>query len=134
MSEKLKVYLSALGEAATSLGRIAGDFSTTDISVSQMQSSIGQASETSKLRSAVEHFANSWSVRRKKVQEDVTYLADMARTVSDVLSKTDQDMATSVSNTTTNTGLTPTGSYTPGGSNGGGSAGGGGGGGAVGGF
>lgn len=125
MGSELRVDLTALADAAVSLGRIAGDFSTTDISIEQMTASIGSKNETHELRNAVEHFAYSWSVRRKKVQEDVTYMAEMAQTVSDVLSQTDKDMATSLSNTTTNTqsSLTPTGGSVAGGGGGGGSVG-----------
>lgn len=96
MSGRLRIDLDALSASATDLAKIANEFDDADTAVDLVTDAIGTASQTGKLRHAVQDFAGTWRIRRQEVKENVRYLSQTAAAVAEHLASTDQDLATNL--------------------------------------
>ncbi len=94
MGTKLVVDLTALGGAADRLAIIAADFASTDERIRQLSAAMGNKNETHRLRHETEAFDGRWRSRRAELQENVEYLAQMARDVATNLGAVDTDLTT----------------------------------------
>ncbi len=99
MGSELKIDLTALGEAATQLGRIATELERAEVNAREVTAAIGTKNETHRLRHEIEAFSTSWSARRKELQEDVAYLSQLAKLVADTFTDQDKGLAASLTET-----------------------------------
>jgi hypothetical protein len=104
---ELRVDLTALGDAASALAKIAGEFDAADSNSQTATSSLGSKGETQRLRHEIESFASSWRARREELKGDVSYLAEMAQLVAETLGDTDKGLAANISANSAPSGLTP---------------------------
>jgi len=100
MARKIRIDLDALAHTSEELAKIANEFDDSDTVVGLVAGAIGSKQETHQLRQAVEHFADSWRIKRQEVKESVRYLSQTAAAVADNLATTDTDLAANLATPT----------------------------------
>ncbi|MEK6311487.1 hypothetical protein ABC270_00165 [Curtobacterium sp. 1P10AnD] len=92
MAGTIKLDLDLIGNLASDLSRLHGDFEHVASSAADYKTGVGSMTITS----AIDEFAGNWDIRRGRLQESIKAVAEMAESAHDGFTQTEVELANKI--------------------------------------